>query len=102
MVSFSEITLPVENERQAHYSFSPNISVKKPDFSVYKKIHELISSNCIKKEADHCTKAIKVNFPMAELAVRENFVTVKIPENKRIIYMGFYLDKPIPIYESII
>lgn len=99
LVTFSDITLPIENDQPSYLTFKPKTLVNKPEFSIYQRTYLLVSNNCIKKTSQVCTDSIKKEFPNSELSVEDRLFKLKIPYDNYKIRIAFNIDQLIPSYQ---
>ncbi len=100
IVSVSDITLPVEETEDSAIILQPKVKVSVPDFSVYRKLHNLISERCINKEFNDCSAEITSNFPGSEALHSDNLYKFKIPAEGVAIKFAIIPESRIPSYQN--
>ncbi|MBS3152869.1 hypothetical protein J4230_05685 [Candidatus Woesearchaeota archaeon] len=101
IIAFSDVILPIENDEISYLNLKPEISIDKPDFTIYKEIHLAINNYCIKKDKKTCEEALKIKFKDINIYTEGILFKIIIPYNNYKIKLAFYNDKMIPLMQDL-
>lgn len=61
---------------EIEYTFTPETKTKIPDLTIYSKIYDIISINCINKQLSVCTSALEANFQGISTQSKGNLILI--------------------------
>ncbi len=100
VIAISDITLPIEETEDSAATLAPKTKIKVPDFSIYKKIHKIVSENCINKDFNECSSEISSSFSGSKIEIDSNLYKFSIPYGKYKIKFALIPGSRIPSYQD--
>lgn len=100
IITISDIALPIEETTDSAVTLTPKTKITAPDFSPYRKLHNIISKNCINREFDSCTAEIAAGFPGSTVLNEGNLYKFRVPAGEFTIKFALMPENQIPIYQN--
>ncbi len=100
ITTISDIALPIEETADSAVTLTKKTKITAPDLFIYKKIHKIVSENCIKKEFDSCTAEITADFPGSTVLNEGNLYKFRVLVGESTIKFAVMPENQIPIYQN--
>lgn len=95
LVSFSDISLKIENSLQSSYVIHPKIAIKNPNLDFFNTVYKKVAINCIQKKPEDCALSLSNDFE-AKTSIQGNIIFVDISVDSNVLKFAVDVSSRLP------